>query len=303
MSKERSDVALARVAKRQHGAFSRAQAAESGLTEPQIQGRIRRDAWVGVMPGVYRVAGTPESKRLQLTASLLWAGSSAVIFGRAAAEQWPMVVTAPKPEIVVPIAVKLRSDKVIVHRSDDRAALQVCRRNGFPVTSAAATLVALAASVAARALESAFESARRNRIVTVSSMRRYLDVYGRRGVRGAATMRALVDAVDPQAPSRSDLEVLTRQLLAAHKITGFVREYEMRWKGKPYFFDFAFLQQRVILETNSRKWHTDPLDYEPHNEKWSVPARYGWRIVFATWDKVLKHPDALIEELMVALAA
>jgi very-short-patch-repair endonuclease len=303
MSNERTDVALARVAKRQHGAFTRAQAAQAGLSEAQIQGRITRDAWVCVLPGVYRAAGTPETRGLQLTAALLWAGPTAVVFGSAAAELWPMQVVARKPEIVVATAVRRRSAKVVVHRSDDRAALQVCRRDGFPVTSAAATLVALAATVDATTLEDAFESARRHRIVTVSSMRRYLDVYGRRGVRGAAPMRTIVDAVDPTAPSRSRLEVLTRQLLVAHGITNFVREYPMSWNGRTYYFDFAFARQRVILETNGRTWHADPSDYERDNEKWSVPGRYGWRIVFATWEKVTDHPRQLLEELDVALAA
>jgi hypothetical protein len=54
---------------------------------------------------------------------------------------------------------------------------------------------------------------------------------------------------------------------------------------------------RTILETNGRRWHDDPLDYEHDNEKWSVPAHHGYRLVFATWDKVTRRSAELIEEL------
>jgi hypothetical protein len=39
----------------------------------------------------------------------------------------------------------------------------------------------------------------------------------------------------------------------------------------------------VILETNGRRWHDDPADFERDQEQWSVPARHGFRLVFATW--------------------
>jgi hypothetical protein len=42
---------------------------------------------------------------------------------------------------------------------------------------------------------------------------------------------------------------------------------------------------------------------EHDHEKWSVAGRCGYRIVFATWDKVTKRPDDLLAELGTALAA
>jgi hypothetical protein len=59
---------------------------------------------------------------------------------------------------------------------------------------------------------------------------------------------------------------------------------------------------RTILETNGRRWHDDATDYERDNEKWSVPGRHGYRIVFATWDKVTRTPTVLLDELVATLA-
>jgi very-short-patch-repair endonuclease len=86
-------------------------------------------------------------------------------------------------------------------------------------------------------------------------------------------------------------------------MTDFVREYPLEWNGRRYRFDFAFPNERTILETNGRRWHDDPTDYEHDNEKWSVPGRLGHRIVFATWDKVTRQPHLLVGELRATRAA
>ncbi len=115
-------------------------------------------------------------------------------------------------------------------------------------------------------------------------------------------LRDLLGELDPRWPARSTLEVKTR-LLVASGHTDFVREFPLTWNGRTYRFDFCFEHQRTILETNGRRWHDDPRDYEHDNDKWSVPGRHGYRIVLATWAKVTKTPAALIEELVATLAA
>jgi len=45
------------------------------------------------------------------------------------------------------------------------------------------------------------------------------------------------------------------------------------YRTEAHRYDFAFPTTRTIVETNGRRWHDDPLDYEHDNEKWSVPGR------------------------------
>jgi len=116
-------------------------------------------------------------------------------------------------------------------------------------------------------------------------------------------IRHLLAQLDPQHPARSTLEVKTRRLLVANGITHFEREFPTEWNGHTYRYDFAFCRERTILETNGRRWHGDPVDHEFDNEKWSVPGRHGYRMVFATWAKVTKDPDALLAELTATLTA
>ena len=116
-------------------------------------------------------------------------------------------------------------------------------------------------------------------------------------------MRNLLDELDPVHAARSTLEVKTRRLLVANRITGFVRECPLEWNGRRHVFDFAFERDRTILETNGRRWHDDPADYEDGNDKWSVPGRHGYRIVFATWDKITRSPGEFIRELTATMTA
>jgi very-short-patch-repair endonuclease len=122
-------------------------------------------------------------------------------------------------------------------------------------------------------------------------------------MRGVVPARDLVSQLDPVYAARSMLEVKTRRLLVANGFTDFLREFPLDWNGRRYLFDFCFAPSRTILETNGRRWHDDPTDYERDNEKWSVPGRHGYKLVFATWEKVTKHPDDLILELAATMAA
>jgi hypothetical protein len=51
------------LAKRQHGAFSRAQALALGYSESQVDRRLATDQWEVLLPGVFKLAGTPRTGR------------------------------------------------------------------------------------------------------------------------------------------------------------------------------------------------------------------------------------------------
>jgi very-short-patch-repair endonuclease len=173
---------------------------------------------------------------------------------------------------------------------------------GFRTTGIECTLVRLAHLLDAEAFEIAFEDARRRRITSVTAVHAYLGRFARRGRPGVAALRRVLADIDPEHPANSTLEVKTRRLLVAHGID-VVREFPLEWNDRTYRYDFAFPEARVILETNGRRWHDDAADYERDNEKWSVPGRHGFGIVFATWDKVTHRPQQLLHELTVALGS
>ena len=102
-----------------------------------------------------------------------------------------------------------------------------------------------------------------------------------RGRPGVAAMRRLLNELDPVNPARST--------------------FPLEWGGRTYRFDFCFERSRTILETNGRRWHDDAADYESDNDKWSVTGRHGYRIVLATWAKIVRHPDEFLGELTTSM--
>ncbi|MDQ1447554.1 MAG: hypothetical protein QOC79_525 [Actinomycetota bacterium] len=304
MTHERPLGALSRLSASSLGVFRGRDAIDLGVTRKQIVALAKTGAVERVLVDTYRMTAVSRSSEQSLRAALLWAGPEAIAAGRSAAEIYRLEdIHAPKPEILVPRRQRLRAAGVTVHRSDDRAAQMIRQHRGLLVTGTEPTLVALACSLPAEAFEIACEDARRRRLTSVPALRAYLDHHGRPGRPGIAALRHLVNELDPIHAARSTLEVKTRRLLVANGYTNFVREFPLAWNGRRYLFDFCFESRRTILETNGRRWHDDSIDYEYDNEKWSVPGRHGYRIVFATWEKVTSAPSHLLAELTATLAA
>ncbi len=281
--------------------FRGQEAVHLGISRKELTALVKAGVVVRELPDTYRMAALPRTNEIALRAALLWAGDDAAGAGESAGEVYRLEgVRAARPEIAS--SRDLRSPDVITHRCDP-AAIMIRTVRGIRVTGVEPTLVALAASLDAEAFEIACEDARRRQLTSVPALRAYLRRYGKAGRPGVGSLRSLLDELDPVHPSRSTLEVKTRRLLVANGITDFVREFPLQWNGKTYFFDFTFQRTRTILETNGRRWHDDASDFEHDNEKWSVPARHGYRIVFATWNKVTRCPQDLITELRAALTA
>jgi very-short-patch-repair endonuclease len=285
------------------GVFRGQTAIKLGISRKQITALKAAHVIDRLLADTYRMTAVPRSREQSLRAALLWAGDHSAAAGRSAAELYGLEgVRAPLPEITVPRSSRVRVSSVVVHHSDDFAALRVRRPRGLRATGVEPTLVALAGSLDGEAFEIACEDARRRGLTSVPALRAYLDRHGA-GRRGAANLRRLLQQIDPVHAARSVLEVKTRRLLVANGFTDFVREFPLQWQGRTYRFDFAFERNRTILETNGRRWHDDPNDYEHDNEKWSVPGRHGYRVVFATWDKVTRDPGHLLAEVAATLAA
>jgi very-short-patch-repair endonuclease len=290
MPKESVFAALSALSAANLGVFRGREATARQISRRQLAALRAEGVVERVHPDTYRLTAVPRSAEQALRAALVWAGESAAAAGRSAGELYGLAgVHATSPEIVVPPSVRARSDTIIVHHGE-RSMSMVRELHGFRVTGIECTLLQLAAALDGEALEIACEDARRRRLTSIPALRAYIERFGRRGRRGLQQLRRLLDELDPAHPSRSTLEVKARRLLVANGITHFVREFPLDWEGRTYLFDFAFEPERVVLETNGRRWHDDPADFDHDNEKWSVPGHHGYRIVFATWSSVSRRP-------------
>jgi hypothetical protein len=282
--------------------FLASRAETLGITARQLADLRRAGVVERLYPRVYCFTAVAPSAEQRLRAALAWAGPAASAAARSAGALYAMSdVHAAAPEIVVPESLRARHPEIIVRHARHRPALMIRSVRGIQTTGPEATLQALAHVLDPVALEVACEDARRRGLTSVAALHRYLERFGARGRPGTTRLRGLLAELDPRWPSRSKLEVLTRRLLAAAGLTDFVREHPLVDGGQRFRYDFTFLRERVILETNGRRWHDDATDYQRDQHKWSIPARHGYRLVFATWSDVADHPERLVAALRAAL--
>lgn len=295
--------ALTRAAAPNLGVFLESDARSLGISAHQLTDLRGAGVIERLHPRVYRFKAVGASPEQALRAALAWAGPSAAASGRSAGALYGMSeVSADRPEIVVPSEVRARREAIVVRHARRRAPLMVRSVRGIPTTGPEATLLTLAHALDPVALEVACEDARRRNLTSVPALHRYLDRFGSRGRPGMTHLRALLSDLDPRWPSRSKLEVLTRRLLVKHGLTGFVREHLLvDGQGRRFRYDFTFHRPRVILESNGRRWHDDAVDYQRDQHKWSLPARHGFRLVFATWCDVTDRPEHFIARLRATL--
>jgi very-short-patch-repair endonuclease len=97
--------------------------------------------------------------------------------------------------------------------------------------------------------------------------------------------------------------VRVAQLLERSKVPPFVPQYRVVVAGKRYRLDFAWPQQRVALECDGRRRHSEDGDFQHDRARWSDLASDGWRIVFVTWDDLQRRMAGVIARLTAALAA
>jgi very-short-patch-repair endonuclease len=274
------DVELYRLAARQYSLAQYRQVIELGMTPRQLRDRVEVGLLVPVHRGVYRLGGGPASAEQGALAAVLAAGSGAVASHRSAAALWGLRgVEAGAPEITVVGTACPTLRGVVVHRTDRLDPVDVSRACRVPVTSPARTLLDLGAVAPAQVVESALEDALMRRLVTFALLTATLRRLGRRGRRGTAVLRVLVQERDPAtAPTESVLEDTLLQVLRRGGLPAPVRQHDVGGVR----LDFAYPRVRLGIEADSRIWHGGRLDVQRNSRKANLLLAHGWRVLHFT---------------------
>jgi very-short-patch-repair endonuclease len=295
MSSGRIEAAVARVARANDGVFSRADARSRGFSDKQIRDRVRTMVWHEILPAVYVHGGTPVTKRTQWRAALVWGGSDSLLSHRCGGEHWEYdgVIALPKPDLLVPIEQHPRSPLVTVHRSGELEARDRRLSGGLRFTSPVRTLIDLAGVLSEEELEVALESARRQKLVTVSAVRDRLEPIAGRGRPGVGRLRALLDTLDGTAAAESILEVKVARLLRATALPEPTRQHVVRLGLTRLRLDFVWLPWRVALECDGKAFH----DFQRDRTRWRALAASGWRVLPVTWNDVHQRWPEVVKDL------
>ena len=300
-----ADRNIADIPSAQHGAVSRSQLLEAGLSRNVVDHRRDNGLLIIMHAGVYRVAGCPPTSHQRIMAATLAAGARAVASHRAAGFLHRLDGIEPRAEVTVGRQRAPRSEGIVVHRLASLTAGDVEVRNGIARTRPAATIIALAAVVPESLLEAALEDALFRGLVSCTQLRCRLDAAGPQGRKGAATIGNLL-AVRRAGPRWTQSE-FERRLLVLLRRAGVplpVPQYEVLLPdGGRAFLDFAWPHLRLALEADSYRHHAGRLAWARDRTRNSAIVSLGWRIIPITWDDVAVTPDQLLALLRRAHAA
>lgn len=240
----------------QHGLITRMQAQDLGMSSRAVDRRIAFGLWVRVHPGIYRLAG-PTSPHQDLKAACLWVGELAVVSHRAAANKWQLLgFEAPIIEITTDRHRTSPSPNVILHYTNLMPAKDLARVGGFAVTSVARTLIDLGAVVGEEQIEIALDDALSRRLSSISVLENRLDEMARRGRRGVAVLRKLLESRKGGGVTKSMLEAKLFRLIRKARLREPTRQFEVRLpNGRSAWIDFAYPDRMLAIEAEGFKFH------------------------------------------------
>jgi hypothetical protein len=233
-------------------------------------------------------------------AATLAGGRGAVLSHRSAAALWglrPGVLR--RVEITVPRALRSRTG-LRVHRGI-LAADEVTAVRGIPVTTAARTLVDLAAVLTAARLERAVDEAERLRLGDDPSLDLLVGRHPRR--RGVAALRRiLADGRVGATFTRSELE---ERFLAFLADAGLPRPLVNVPVGLPggarVEVDCLWPAERLVAELDGHASHATRAAFERDRARDRALQAAGWRVVRITWRQLHDEPWSLAAELRILL--
>lgn len=295
--------AIATVARKQLGLFTREQALSLGVTVDAVSWRLERGRWESVRPYVYRVAGTPSSWEHELLAACLATSATAVASHRAAAALWRLPGIEPAPlEVMVGRERWHRLPGVMCHQSVELSSAERTSVGAVPVTTIERTVFDLARYVTIRRLEEAVDDALRRGLTTMDHLIEKFATFARPGRRGLTRIRAVLAMRDPAAalPESVQERRLVR-LLERHGLPRPTLQFEIRDRNRVLArVDAAYPDRRIAIEYDSYMFHGGRRKHEVDLARRNRLEALGWRVLHATAADI-RNGDDLCNTIRVAL--
>jgi very-short-patch-repair endonuclease len=230
-------------------------------------------------------------------AAVLACGPCAALSHHKAGALWGLrPSSSPKIDVTVPNTNGRRRAGVRIHRSRALGADEVTVEDGIPATTPERTILDLAATLSVAHLEKVLD---RMEILELAEYRTVAQLARTRtGHRGAPKLLHTLNAyVAGEQPTRSDLEVLFRQICHDHGLPQ--PRVNQRVAGKEV--DFLFTDHRLIVEADSWRYHKTRRSFESDRARDVVTAQAGCRTVRFTDGQLANDPASVATALWTLL--
>lgn len=301
-----ADMRCALRASTQYGLITRRQALEEGLSERQVDHRLAKGFWRVIHPGIYSVGGAPSSWHQDLLAAALWAGG--VASHRSAATLWELPGFKIRPDSLIDVTVTHchlpPRCGIRVHHTQRLLATDRREIDCIPVTAIERTLMDLGAVTHRHRVAAALDSALARGLTTPERIDEYLRLVARRGRRGTRTLRNLIrERSEMAAIPESPLESKFFELLVEEGLPTPQLQYKI-FNGDRLVarVDFAWPEQKVILEMDGYKYHSGHGQWEKDRARRNELTLMGWQVLHGTWRDAHSMPRQLLGRIAAALS-
>ncbi len=277
------------------GLVSRDQAIALGMSKRTLARRVETNHLVAIAPGILALPGAIQTERGLLGAAAAGIGAVASHQSAARLHGFDLRDTLTV-SVTVPIRRSNRFHTVVVHESTDLAASETTWIEGIPVTDPPRTLIDLATVASRYELANLVDEAVRRRLTTYDSVAIRLESIARKGKPGVVKLRGVLESREskPKA-TESNLEMRVLRLLTTNGLPAPSPQFRPPWlraiNGR---VDFAYIDKRVIVEADSKRWHDSPEAFQRDRERDNLAQIAGWTILRFTWSDLIERPSYLV---------
>jgi very-short-patch-repair endonuclease len=287
------EAALAQVAQRQFGAFTRRQAIEHGFTPAVIKKRLTRGVWKLIDHNVYRSSATPEVSHQRLIAACL--AGPAVASHRSAGRLWAF---PEMPDDIVEVTAlrhrRRRSADVIWHESYHLTDRDITEIEGIACTRPVRTFIDLGVALSPDELEAVLNEGIRRNLLSLPAITSRPERFGPLR-RGTAVVRAVLDRQLPgRRPPESVLETRFLQLIRSAGLPEPVGQYRVRVNGAVLRLDFAYPRSNIAIELDGAAFHSGEIAQQRDRRRDNQLGATGWRVLHFDWREVTRTPDYVL---------
>ena len=282
-----------RIASCQRGLVTLSQARAAGISRRGLQWRLKSGRWLKILPGVFAVAESDDPWLQMLEAARLWTGD-AVIMGLAASGLWGFDGVASRA-VEIGTKTRKRHTGIVVHHDAHYDPEDLIRQRGLLTTTPTRTLIDISAAVTETQLAQALDSALRRGLTFIPLIRSRLDAIGTKGRSGTGTLQKLLaDRELGSGLTESPLEVKVERVLRRAGLDPPERQYTVTGPdGTRVRLDFVWPEQKVGIEADGFRWHTDFERWQQDARKHNLLQEMDWKIVRATHRSLRDSPEAL----------
>ncbi|NLD77366.1 MAG: DUF559 domain-containing protein [Acidimicrobiales bacterium] len=283
------DLAIAAIARRQHGVWSLAQAREAGFTSSMVRARRESGRWLGIDNAVYADVSSVPTWHRQVAAAVLaepWASAShrcAAALLDADGFRRGLVEITTRP------GANVRGRLALAHRGID---VQTTFVQGIRCSTPAQMFVDLAQVVDERRLRVAFDDYVTRHPDVLDKVRARYVTLAPRGGRNLRALRRVLDRYsDDPVPTSSELERVLRHVLDDPAIPTI--EWEAAFPGQQaggQRVDGLITAWKMVIEADGRAWHTRLDDFERDRRRDTEAASAGFLTMRFTWQQLTREP-------------